>query len=189
MTAQADDEGLFVVRYTGAKIGYLLRRAVPAYLFFVALIAVYINDGTRQMLSNGRDEPPSALGLLILGTFVAAAFLDVILTIATFRRGNPALVIRKDGVEGPVIYRKRRFAWDDIAGVFERGGDVLIERKPKNWLETFSVRHAPPGSRHRWTALMRTPLACVDRSAAEVSAALREFGPPDLAQTERCKLD
>lgn len=190
MTARATDDGReFVVRYTGAKIGYLLRRVVPVYLLFVVLLCLYLNDETRQMLSKDREAPITPIGLFILGSFLVAALADLVLTIATFRRGRPALVIGKDGVEGPILYRTQRFGWADISEVFAQGGEVIIERKPKTWIEAQTVRRAPPGSRHRMTALLRTPLACVDRSAAEISAALREYAPADLAQTLRCRLD
>lgn len=166
----APESERLVVAYTGEKIRYRLRQAVPAFLFFVALLAVYVNDDARRFFSKGRDEPAAAAGFVILGGFIAAPLLDMI---ATFRRGRPALIVGRDGVEGPVFYRRRRFGWTDIADVFEKGGELLIELKPKNALQALSARYAIRGSHRRLPDIIRTPLACVDKSAAEIRAALR----------------
>lgn len=167
----------FVVAYTGAKMRYLLRRAVPMFLIFSCLLALYMNDSGRRFLNEGRDAPADALGLSILSLFVFAAILDMALTLATFRRGRPALVVDAAGVVGAVLYRKQRLSWDMIADVFVDGPDFLIERKPVGLIEGFSARFSRRGSRHRVTQTMRIPLRCVDKTAAEIETAIRRAAP------------
>lgn len=157
MTIDQNDSP-FVASYTGAKVRYLLGRTFPFWFLLILLLAAYMNDEARQLLSkNQRAEPATPGGYLLLGALVAAAMIDMILVLATFRRGRPALIVSKDGA------------------------DFIVEGKPATLLQSLA-KAFPSRSRHRLILTIRTPLGCIDKSARDIETAIRRFRPDGMRE-------
>jgi hypothetical protein len=166
-----------IVRYTGrGKAGVKVGRFI-LLLVFIALFAAYLDDDLRQMLSKNNVRGPVTLGgILFFASFVLAISVDIVLSFVTKRRGQPALIMDRDGFQGRIFYRMKRFDWGDLARV--SNDKAVIAMKPYQQglvqlLDMIPTRFGPFNAANS----IYFSVQSVDTDREDVLAFVREHAP------------
>lgn len=162
----------FVVRYSGQYPGFYMTRILPLFVLFAFLALLYLDDDSRRWIfsrDSGRPKPFSWLECGFLLALVAAALVDLVLTLTRVRRGAMALSVSTEGITGTVGHMTRLLTWREIADVDVDGKFLVVRRQPQSLFQQLFAR--------RGLCDIRVVAHHLDRDVDAILAAVRRFAP------------
>jgi hypothetical protein len=169
--------GRFVASYTGHGMIRTLAGKIILLFVFLALFAAYLDDDMRQMLSkNQLRGSVTAFGLFFFFVFLSGILIDIVLGAITTRRGQPALIMDRDGFQGRIFYRWKSYRWDALGQVYSPEGVIGLKPRPHGFaklLDSIPTRFGPVTAANA----IYLRVGSIDKSSDEIVGVIRRFAP------------
>jgi len=160
-----------------------------AHITFYGVLWLVITGGAYLLFQYGAAQSDGPLpteeilvGVGVLGAFVLAITIDLILVISAMATGKPALIIDKEGVQGFTGGFWRTFTWREVNYVYFDGANCCIVHEPRTALERFAHRTTWKRGLHRWKYehAIVTPMKRIDRSRQAIEETISKYKPEAL---------
>ena len=161
----------FVVRYT-SRVRALTS---PMLLLLICAAGFYLSatyEPWQEFFGQARSGTVKNQ-MIIWGTLTALVSLEILMIYAVLLFRRNALVIDAEGLRGVHGWLPRRIAWRDFSHIHLVGDTLQLARKPRGMWETLSQKFTYRGSRRRKEFYIAVPINAVDKSEAEIRAAIQ----------------